>query len=97
MEYLPVSPQQMKEALATVAGSKFPVTINTADGDIAVCYVRGFADAQSNVVLISATSYSLALKIIEVKSIAALDYAPEHPGGTLRGFKAKWLTRPARI
>ena len=96
MDYQTVSLQQMKEALTSVAGSKFPVTITTADGEIAARYVRGFADARNNVVLVSETSYSLALKILQVKDIAALEYSLElKEGTTLRALRAKWLSKPA--
>ena len=97
MEYQSVSLQQMKEALAAVAGSKFPVRITTTSADAEMRYVRGFADSQNNVVLVSETSYTLALKIVEVKDIAALEYAVEHTGGSARTFRAKWSPKAARI
>lgn len=96
MEYQSVSLQQMKEALGSVAGSKFPVTITTAGGEITVRYIRGFADPQNNVVLVSATSYSLAVNILEVKEILTMEYSPEHAGGSLRAFRAKWLGKPQK-
>jgi hypothetical protein len=97
MDYQPVSLQQMKEALVAVAGSKYPVTILDKDGTNTVRYVRGFADAQNNVVLVSETSYSLAMKIIEAKDIAMLEYAVEHIQGHQRKFRAKWFSpRPEK-
>lgn len=96
MEHQSVSIQQMKEALASVAGSKFPVTITTSSGEVALRFIRGFADSQNNVVLISETSYSLAVKILEVKDIVVLEYATEYTGGRTRVFRAKWIPKPAR-
>lgn len=93
MEYQSVSLQQMKDALATVAGSKFPVKLAMRSGAAVVQYIRGFADSRNNVVLVSETSYSLALKIVEVKDIVTLEYATDGNGGTLRAFQAKWLSK----
>ena len=91
MDYQLVSLQQMKDALAAVAGSKYPVRLLERDGTTTVRFVRGFADSQYNVVLVSETSYSLALKILETKDIAELEYAAEHPDSHQRVFKAKWI------
>lgn len=93
MAYQPVSLQQMKEALVAVAGSNYPVKIVERDGTTAQRYVRGFADAQNNVVLVSETSYSLAMKIVETKDIATLEYPPEYAAGNHRKFRAKWLPK----
>lgn len=96
MEHQSVSIQQMKEALASVAGSKFPVTITTSSGEVALRFIRGFADSQNNVVLISETSYSLAVKIHEVRDIVTLEYAAEHTGGRAHVFRAKWIPKPEK-
>jgi len=92
MDYHPVSLEQMKEALTAVAGSKYPVIIVEKNGTRTERYVRGFADGQGNVVLLSDTSYSLAMKILETKDIATLEYAPEHPAVNHRKFRAKWFS-----
>jgi hypothetical protein len=58
--------------------------------------VRGFADQQTNIVLVSETSYSLALKIIEVKEIRTLEYGLENSDGIWKVLHAKWLRKTAK-
>lgn len=91
-----VTMSQMKEALGKMAGSKFPVKITVSNGDVLVRYVRGFADQQSNIVLTSETSYSIAMKITEVKDIAVLEYAQEKSNGGWVTMHAKWRTKPEK-
>lgn len=86
----------MKDALVGLTGSKFPVKLVLLNGDVVVRYIRGFADQQSTIVLISETSYSLAMKIVEVKEIAALEFAREKDGGWAR-LKAKWSQKAERL
>ena len=86
----------MTTVLAKVAGSKFPVKITSREGEEMVRYIRGFADASANIVLISETSYSLALKIIEVKDIRKLEYAAQNPEGEWKVFHAKWMKKITR-
>ena len=85
----------MTATLAKKVGSKFPVKITTIDGEEIVRYIRGFADQQTNIVLVSENSYSLALKILEVKNIRKLQYA-ESAEGEWKTLYAKWLNRPAK-
>src|SRR5688572_12206053 len=86
-----VSMQQMKEALGKMTGSKFPVKLTLSNGEVLVRYIRGFADQRSNIVLISETSYSLAMKIIEIKEIAGLEFATEQSQGNWIRLISKWL------
>ena len=86
----------MIAALTKEVGSKFPVKITKSDGEELVRYIRGFADAQANILLISETSYSLALKIIEVKEIRKLEYASENSSGKWKVLRAKWMKKPTR-
>lgn len=88
-----VSVQQMKDVLYKQTGSKLPVKITDKDGEVMIRHIRGFADPQANVVLISETSYSLAMKILEVKDIRTLQYAPENSDGTWKTLHAKWLIK----
>lgn len=69
-----VSIQQMKDALFKEADSKFPLKITRKDGESIVGYIRGFADQQTNILLISETPYSLGLKILEIKDIRIVEY-----------------------
>lgn len=91
-----VSMQQMKDAFGKLAGSKFPVKVVLLTGEAMVRYIRGFADQQSSIVLISETSYSLAMKIVEVKEIAALEFTREDNGGWVR-LNAKWSQKTERL
>jgi len=88
-----VSLQQMKDALAKEAGSKFPLKITPKDGEVMVRYIRGFADQKSNILLISENAYSLALKIIEVKDILKLEYAGPNSDGVWKVLHSKWLKK----
>lgn len=83
----------MKEVLATQVGTKYPLKITRKEGEVTVCYFRGFADQQSNIVLVSENSYSLAMKIVELKDIRSLEYVPENTQGRPRVLQAKWLTK----
>lgn len=90
MEHQTVTLAQMKDALARESGSKFPVKITLNNGEVLVRYIRGFADQQTNVLLVSETSYSIALKIIEIKDIRMLEFSPEHGAGAWKTLHAKW-------
>jgi hypothetical protein len=95
MEHQKVTIQQMKEALAKEVGSKFPLKMTTSDGVEIVRYIRGFADQQNNIALISETSYSMALKILEVRDIRKLEYA-ENAEGNWKVLYARWMNKPAK-
>ena len=89
--------QQMREALTKEIGSKFPVKITRKDGEEMVRYIRGFADAQNNILLISETSFSLALKILELEEIRTVEYGQEKSGGVWRVIHAKWHHKSAKF
>jgi hypothetical protein len=91
-----VSIQQMRDVLYKQTGSKLPVKITDKDGEVMVRHIRGFADQQANIVLISETSYSLAMKILEVKDIRTLQYAPESADGSWKTLHAKWLIKASK-
>lgn len=82
---------QMKEALNRHTGSKFPLKITMKDGEVLVRFARGFADQQRNILLVSETSYSLALKLVEVKDIRKVAFASENNPGEWLVLHAKWL------
>lgn len=89
-----VSVLQMKEALKKQTGAANPVKITMKNGETSHVYIRGFADQQTNILLISNTHASIGLKILEVKDVFSLEY----PEGTkiLEGSRilhAKWLKK----
>ena len=92
-----VSIQQMKDALEREIGSKLPLKITHKDGEVMVRYIRGFADQQTNILLVSENAYILALKILEVKDIRTLEYAPDNNGRTWQILHAKWLTKERKM
>jgi hypothetical protein len=49
------------------------VRIKSVDGGDRVVYVRGFADASSDILLISETSDSAAKRIMEIKNIQGVE------------------------
>lgn len=79
----------MKDALAREVGSRFPVKITLRNGDVMVRYIRGFADQQSNILLISENAFNLALRILEIKDIKTIEYAPEHATESWKVIHAK--------
>jgi hypothetical protein len=88
-----VTIQQMKETLSSQLGSKFPVKFTRKDGEVLVRYLRGFADSDCNILLIAENPYNLALKVLEVKDIRTLEFAPEHSRETWKVLHAKWLKK----
>lgn len=84
-----VSPQKMKDVLAREVGSRFPIKIILKNGDVMVRYVRGFADQQCNILLISENAFNLALRILEIKDIKTIEYAPEHATESWKVVHAK--------
>ena len=89
-----VSVLQMKEVLKKEIGAANPVKMTTKNGETSAVYIRGFADQQTNILLISNTHASIGLKILEVKDIFSLEY----PEGTKtvegsRILHAKWLKK----
>lgn len=84
-----VTIQQMKDTLAKEAGSKFPLKITLKSGQVIIRYVRGFADQQSNILLISENPYSLAMRILEIKDILVLQFANENTDGHWKTLQAR--------
>ncbi len=81
MKQRTVTTQQLKEALIDRVGLKFPIKVLLRDEKEILCYVRGFADPQRNVLLISENAYTLAMKILEVKDIQVVEYGTENSDG----------------
>jgi hypothetical protein len=88
-----VNKQQMKSTLEKLVGSKFPAKFTLINGDVLVRYIRGYADQQTNILLVSETSYSLAMQILEVKDIAILEYGQSASGGQWVTLHAKWAAK----
>lgn len=86
-----VSIEQMKEALTKIVGSGLPVKMTVRDGEVLVRHIRGFADEQRNILFMSETSYSLAMKVLEIKDIMVLEYA--EGAGDWKILRAKWANK----
>jgi hypothetical protein len=84
-----ISLKEMREIMAQRAGSKFPVRITTREGEELIRYVRGFADAEGEMVLLSETSYSMSMKIMEIKDIAILEFSEGDDAPWVK-YTAKW-------
>ena len=84
-----VSLEKMKDVLSREVGSKFPIKITLKNGDVMVRYVRGFADHQCNILLVSENAFNLALRIVELKDIKSIEYAPEHETSSWKVIHAK--------
>jgi hypothetical protein len=59
----------MRARLTSCVGSPEPIYIKKKNEEVVVTYIRGFADPDQNIVLISEKSYSLGMNIIEIKNI----------------------------
>jgi hypothetical protein len=59
----------MRARLINCVGSHEPFFILKNNNEVVVTYVRGFADPDRNIVLISEKSTSLGMNIIEIKNI----------------------------
>ena len=59
----------MRARLLTCVGSQEPFCIKKKNDEVLVTFVRGFADPDRNIVLISEKSQSLGMNIIEIKNI----------------------------
>ena len=92
-----VSIQQIKDALTSNIGSRFPVKITLRNGDVLVRYVRGFADQQTNILLISDNAHTLALRILEIKEITTLEFGMENSGAEWKVLHVKSSRKPAKI
>jgi len=88
--------KEMKDVVMALVGSKFPVRITTSEGAEMIRYIRGFADAEGDIVLLSDTSFSLAMKILEIKEIASLEFS-EDDGAPLKKYRAKWIRKKGRL
>lgn len=87
-----VSIRRMKEALLKEVGNPFPLKITHTGGEIMVGYIRGFADSQTNILIISKTPYSIGLRILEIKDIFMVEYlGPDKALGSSEILRAKWL------
>ncbi len=75
-----VTISQMKERLAEITGSSFLVKFTLRNGSTIDRYLRGFADQQRNIILISENAYTLALEILEVKDIQTAEFGGNSSG-----------------
>ena len=61
--------ENMRATLADYVGSHRPFCIKKKNDEMLVTFIRGFADSDHNIVLISEKSHSLGMNIIEIKNI----------------------------
>jgi hypothetical protein len=59
----------MKATLTACVGSAEPFCIKKKDDEVLVTFIRGFADPDRNIVLISEKIHSLGMNILEIKNI----------------------------
>jgi len=59
----------MRARLLNCVGSQEPFCIKKKNDEVVVTFIRGFADPDKNIVLISEKSKSLGMNIIEIKNI----------------------------
>jgi len=64
-----VSVETMRARLSDYVGSQKPFCIKKKNDEVLVTFIRGFADSDHNIVLISEKSQSLGMNIIEIKNI----------------------------
>ena len=59
----------MKALLSSCVGSTEPFFIKKKNDEVVVTFIRGFADAERNIVLISEKLTSVGMNFIEIKNI----------------------------
>ena len=59
----------MKALLSSCVGSQRPFYIKKKNDEVVVTFIRGFADAERNIVLISEKLTSVGMNFIEIKNI----------------------------
>jgi hypothetical protein len=59
----------MKALLSHCVGSREPFCIKKKNDEVVVTFIRGFADADQNIVLISEKPTSIGMNFIEIKNI----------------------------
>jgi hypothetical protein len=59
----------MKALLSHCVGSPEPFCIKKKNNEVVVTFIRGFADADQNIVLISEKRNSTGMNFIEIKNI----------------------------
>lgn len=60
---------KMRDRLINCVGTGEPFCIKKKNNEVVVTFIRGFADPDRNIVLISEKSHSLGMNIIEIKNI----------------------------
>jgi small nuclear ribonucleoprotein (snRNP)-like protein len=91
-----VSIQQMKDALHGEIGGKSALKITLKNSENMTGYIRGFADQQTNIVLISDTYESVGMKILEVRDIRMVEYVKGQSESS-KVLRAKWFSKIARF
>ncbi|MFZ6013153.1 MAG: hypothetical protein ACOYXT_22610 [Bacteroidota bacterium] len=69
-----LSVEEMKATLLQTVGSEHPLLITKKNKEIMSGFVRGFADLNCNILLISEKVDSLAMRIVEIKNISEVVY-----------------------
>jgi len=59
----------IRTKLLDFVGSQEPIFIRKRNDEVVVKFIRGFADSDRNIVLISEESHSRGMNIIEIKNI----------------------------
>jgi hypothetical protein len=61
--------EKMRERLIHCTGTGEPFCITKKNDEVVVTFVRGFADPDRNIILISEQSHSRGMNFIEIKNI----------------------------
>jgi hypothetical protein len=72
-----VSVEKMKETLSMEVGAPNRLRITNKNGEVMVRFIRGFADNQNNILLLSEKFETTGLKILEVKEIFTVEFFDE--------------------
>jgi small nuclear ribonucleoprotein (snRNP)-like protein len=82
-----VSIEEMRNNLKDCIGLNTPLYIKKKNNEVVVGYIRGFADNQCNIILISDKQDSMSMRIVELNNI----YAVQCPVFTTSGVNAAIL------
>jgi hypothetical protein len=69
-----VSIEELRSSLKNSIGSNTSLHIKKKNNELIVGFIRGFADAQCNVITVSEQSDSTSMRIIDIRQITEIEY-----------------------
>jgi hypothetical protein len=77
-----VTLEEMRTNLRSTIGLNVLLHIEKKNQEYIVGFIRGFADSQCNILLVSEETDSMSMRIVEIKNINAVEYPVYTTSGT---------------